>query len=153
MPDASVVCCASCNFYTTVVQLVPHAEDYYTCARPGCGRRQPALVVVRNGVPLRSYNVHIMKQQARELNAIAERRHSSGSISRQKVRLLEQMSRQALSRLDEQGQLSMSSAQTKQPPQQPQESASQKPMAAAAAVAASSKGATEAPSVAAAPAP
>jgi hypothetical protein len=94
-----------------------------------------------------------MKQQARELNAIAERRHSSGSISRQKVRLLEQMSRQALSRLDEQGQLSMSSAQTKQPPQQPQESASQKPMAAAAAVAASSKGATEAPSVAAAPAP
>ena len=101
MPDAAVVKCSNCVWHQTIVQLLPSASEYYTCELAECRKYQPVRVVRRNGFVLRSYDVKAMKQHARELNAATEKQVKGASLSRQKVRLLEHMSKQAVLRLQE----------------------------------------------------
>lgn len=119
MPDCSVVKCSTCGFHSVLVQVVPVTENYFICEQAECSRYQPARVVFRSGLALRSYDCRAMKQQARELNAISERTRGLGSISRQKVRLLDHISVRAMSRWAQSGQLSSrSSIQAREQPLQ-----------------------------------
>ena len=93
MPDSSVVCCVACGHHQVLVQLLPVLDNHFTCSKAECGKHQPACVVSRDGAPLRSYDVLAMRAHARELNACSQKHHASGSIIRQKTRVLDQVTR------------------------------------------------------------
>ncbi|KAL3924036.1 MAG: hypothetical protein SGPRY_004039 [Prymnesium sp.] len=86
MPDAAVVKCVNCGWHQPLVQIVPSVHEYYTCELAHCRKYQPVQVVRRRGEVLRSYDVAAIKKQARDMNAEADLRRKSATLSRQKKR-------------------------------------------------------------------
>ncbi|KAL1514422.1 hypothetical protein AB1Y20_003523 [Prymnesium parvum] len=102
MPDAAVVCCARCGWHQALKQVMPATREYFDCS--SCGSTQPVQVVRKDGHALRSYDVVAIQKKAQELNAQATSRRKAACLSHRKVHLLEQMSRQAERRLQQQQQ-------------------------------------------------
>lgn len=82
------------------MQIVASKQECFKCEVPSCGKSS-VRVLCRNGEVLRSFDVAEIKRKAKELNAANDARRKSASLGAQKVRLLEDMSRQAVLRLKE----------------------------------------------------